>query len=129
MVTAKNSRNRSRAVSSADATSAGNMSVGEGREPARSSRDLRPTRRLGARFDHFAAQLVKHLVQVAVRPAFSSSRPLFIDASNIRQQLVAQIAVRLHLDEVFDDREHCLGRIDKMALLDLRQQPIGHVAG
>src|SRR3546814_11822576 len=44
------------------------------------------------------------------------------------QQLVAQIAVRLHLDEVLDDREHRLGRINEMAPLDLRPQPNGHVA-
>jgi hypothetical protein len=69
------------------------------------------------------------------RPSRGAPRFLILKAALYRriqyptQQLVAQIAVRLHLDEVFDDREHCLGRIDKMALLDLRQQPIGHVAG
>src|SRR3546814_21163239 len=94
---------------SAPATPARARARGGGR--AGSSRDLLPSRRRGTRPGPLAAQLVEHPVGHAdaaslrvLKPA--PSRPVQHPA----YQPVASIVVRLHFDQVLDNREHRLGR-------------------
>src|SRR3546814_3017801 len=62
------------------------------------------------------AQFVKHLIGGTNAARLHVLKPACNRLVQYpAQQLVAQIAVRLHLDEVLDDREHRLGRINEMA--------------
>src|SRR3546814_4962484 len=60
------------------------------------------------------AQFVKHLIGGTNAARLHVLKPACNRLVQYpAQQLVAQIAVRLHLDEVLDDREHRLGRINE----------------
>src|SRR3546814_16557251 len=93
---------------------------------AGSSRDLLPSRRRGTRHGHLAAQLVEHLVGVA-----DAARPRVLKAALYRpvqypaSHLVAYIVLRLHVDEVLDDRDNSLGRIGEHRELDPLQRTVG----